>query len=108
MHNTNIRCIFTSSNNNKTKVMKTLTGSEKQVAYANGIIRRFNETIDLGLSKSSKPEHIEFLNNMKNHVNDIESAAEIISKSKNVPEEGSIPENISDLGMMMQNHFSKK
>ena len=87
--------------------MKNLTGTEKQIAYANDILKKFNETIELGLSKSSKQEHIDFLNEYKNKVNSIESAALIISKSKEAPEENSIATNISELAQMMQKKFKK-
>ncbi len=87
--------------------MKNLNGTENQVKYANDILDRFNAAIEFGLSKTKKEEYIQYLNDLKNEINSLMEAREIIERSKNVPELNGIPENISELGMMVQNKFSK-
>jgi len=88
--------------------MKTLRGTEKQIAYANGILKRFNETLDLAIEKSGVGhKYYTFFVEYKNEINNIESASEIIGRSKEVPERQGIVENMSDLKFMIEVVFNK-
>ena len=88
--------------------MKTLRGTEKQIAYANGILKRFNETLDLAIEKAGVGhKYYTFFVEYKNEINNIESASEIIGRSKEVPERQGIVENMSDLKFMIEVVFNK-
>jgi hypothetical protein len=83
--------------------MTTIKGTENQIRFAQDILSKFNKVIELGLSKSSKPEHISFLNDFRTEINALESASVIIERSK----DSSLPTNISELADIMRNKFSK-